>query len=89
MSSIFNYYIVTCMGIRGFSFVFSPMILSFFKKEKGEKVGLSISMLFSRKDFLTEKGIKVQVLLRRVFLWSFILTIINILISWVINNVQW
>jgi hypothetical protein len=87
MDWLFYYrtYCLVVFGIGGAVFVTSPVILSHFKKEDGDKVWNDLSLLFSNKDFLTTKGHKIRKTIRWILFVATILTAINIIVIKYLN----
>ena len=90
MDWLFYYrtYCLVVFAIGGSVFVSSPIVLSFFKKNDGDKVRNDLSLLFSRKDFLTAKGLKARKIIRWIILIAAALTAVNFLVLKYLNLVE-
>lgn len=75
---LFRMYTLITFGIWGFTITLAPHIINLYKKKDGEKVPGNFMTVFSKKDFLTPKGVQLQILFRKVFYITFVLTVVNI-----------
>ena len=77
---LFKFYTTSVIVLLGVLIMLSPLILGIYRKKEKNNGPKDLSMLFSKKDFLTKKGLIVRFYIKKLILILLMLTIINFFI---------